>query len=224
VFYAFNQEDFLKAVHGDPKNYKTCKALFICGSPLALDDGMDGRLESNFKKSRELLAEAKYDGTPVVLMHSTDLAVLTNLAPVAKSLLERGGFKVDMQSMDWQSLVARRSKKDAPGAGGWNAFLTSWVAADVLNPISAAGLNTSCDTAWFGWPCDEQIEQMRLAFAKETDPAKQTELARQIQARALEVGTHAYVGQWYQPIALRDNLSGMLEAPAPVFWNVTKGE
>ena len=84
-------------------------------------------LKSDFKKAQELLKEAGYDGTPIVLMHSTDLAVLTNLAPVAKSLMEKAGFKVDMQSMDWQTLVARRSKKDPPNAGGWHAFLTSWV-------------------------------------------------------------------------------------------------
>ena len=89
LFYAFNQEDFLKAVIGDPKYYKTCKALFICGTPFATEKGMEDKLESNFKKARELLQEAGYDGTPVVLMHSTDLAVLTNLAPVAKSLMER---------------------------------------------------------------------------------------------------------------------------------------
>ena len=94
----------------------------------------------------------------------------------------------------------------------------------MLNPISTAGLNTSCDTAWFGWPCDEELEVLRLAFATETDPAEQTLLAHKIQARALEIGTHAYVGQWYQPIAIRDNVTGMLEGPAPVFWNVSKGE
>ena len=47
-------------------------------------------------------------------MHSTDLQALTNLAPVAKSLMEKAGFKVDMQSMDWQTVVARRAKKDPP--------------------------------------------------------------------------------------------------------------
>jgi peptide/nickel transport system substrate-binding protein len=221
---ALNQEDFLRAVIGDPRYYKVCPAMFICDTPFATDEGADVLVESNFELSKQLLEEAGYDGTPVTLMHSTDLQVLTNLAPVAKQLLEKGGFTVDMQSMDWQTLVSRRAKKETPAEGGWNAFLTSWVAADVLNPISAAGLNTSCDTAWFGWPCDAQIEEMRLAFAKETDPAKQTELAHKIQARALEVGTHAYVGQWYQPIALRNNVTGMLEAPAPVFWNITKGE
>ena len=71
------------------------------------------------RKRSALLKEANYDGTPIVLLHSTDLQVLTNLAPVAKSLMEKAGFKVDMQSMDWQTVVARRVKKDPPSAGGW---------------------------------------------------------------------------------------------------------
>ena len=38
-WYAFNQEDFLKAVIGDPDYYKVCKATFVCGTPLASDKG-----------------------------------------------------------------------------------------------------------------------------------------------------------------------------------------
>ena len=136
MLYAFNQKDFLEAVIGDAKYYKICKSLFPCGSPLESTKGMDGLLDSNFDKAKALLKEAGYDGTPVVLMQSTDIAVLTNLAPVAKSLMEKAGFKVDMQSMDWQTLVSRRAKKDPPAQGGWNAFLTGWVAADMLNPLS----------------------------------------------------------------------------------------
>ncbi len=222
LFYAFNQEDFLKAVHGDPKYYTVCKALFICDTPLASTVGMSDKLESNMKKAREMLAEAKYDGTPVVLLHSTDLEVLTNLAPVAKSLMERAGFKVDMQSMDWQSVVARRSKKEAPSAGGWNAFMTSWVAADVLNPVGAAFLNSSCDKALFGWPCDEQIEKLRDQFARETDPAKQKGIAEQVQLRYLEYPTHVHLGQWKKPIVLRKNISGNVVAPVIAFWNIEK--
>ena len=117
VFYALNQEDFLKAVIGDPAYYKVCKALVPLRHALESTKGMEGLLDSNFEKSKALLKEAGYDGTPIVLMHSTDLAVLNNLAPVAKSLMEKGGFKVDMQSMDWQTLVARRAKKDPPRRG-----------------------------------------------------------------------------------------------------------
>src|SRR5262249_61070785 len=97
--------------------------------------GIEDPLAVNFAKARQLLTEARYAGTPIVLMCSTDLAALANLAPVAKSLMEQAGFKVDMQSMDWQTLVARRAKKDPPTQGGWHAFLTAWVAADILDPV-----------------------------------------------------------------------------------------
>jgi peptide/nickel transport system substrate-binding protein len=222
VWYAFNQEDFLKAVIGDPQYYKVCKAMFVCGTPLESTKGMEGLLESNFEKSRALLKEGGYDGTPIVLMQSTDLNVLTNLGPVAKNLLEKGGFKVDMQSMDWQTLVARRAKKDPPDKGGWHAFLTSWVAADILNPVMAGFFNAGCDKAMFGWPCDKEIESLRDRFARETDPAKLKAIAEAVQVRVTQYPTHVHVGQWYGAVAVRKNVEGMLEAPVTVFWNVEK--
>src|SRR5438067_1881660 len=72
LWYAFNQKDFLDAVIGDPTYYKTCKSEFPCGTAMSTNAGMVGLLESNFQKSKDLLKEAGYDGTPVVLMHSTD--------------------------------------------------------------------------------------------------------------------------------------------------------
>ncbi|MEO6269315.1 MAG: ABC transporter substrate-binding protein [Lautropia sp.] len=223
LYEAFNQEDFLQAVIGDPKYYKVCKAMFVCGTPLGSEEGMKDKLESNMNKAKAMLKEAGYDGTPVVLLHSTDLQVLTNLAPVAKSLMERAGLKVDMQSSDWQTVVARRAKKDPPSAGGWNAMLTSWVSADVLNPVSTSFVNASCDKANFGWPCDEQIEKLRDDFARETDPAKQKAIAQAVQNRVVnEFPTHVFLGQWYQPLAHRTNVSGVLEAPAVVLWNIEK--
>ncbi len=183
---------------------------------------MEGLLESNFEKSRALLKEAGYDGTPIVLMHSTDLVVLANLAPVAKNLLEKGGFKVDMQSMDWQTLVARRAKKDPPDKGGWHAFLTSWTAADILNPVVAGFFNSGCDKAMFGWPCDKEIESLRDQYARETDPAKLKPSAEAVQVRVTHYPTHIHLGQWYGAVAVRKNVDGMIEAPVTVFWNVEK--
>ena len=115
VMVAFGQEDFLKATIGDPKYYKVCKPVFICGTPLASEDGMKDVLNQNAAKAKELLKEAGYDGTPVVLLQSTDLQVLTNLAPVAKAQLEAAGFKVDMQSMRladaWSPAAPRRTRR-----------------------------------------------------------------------------------------------------------------
>lgn len=219
---AINQEDFLKAVIGDPDLYKPCPAMFICGTPLATDAGTDIVMKSDFALAKKLLKEGGYDGTPVVIMQSTDVAVLNNLAPVAAAALKRAGFKVDLQAIDWQTLVSRRAKKEPPSKGGWNLFLTNWVAADILNPIMAAGFNAGCDKAWFGWPCDEKMEKLRDAFARATDLEKQKKLAEQIQVRAMEVVTHAHVGQWYSPTAWRkDRIEGILNGPAPYFWNIS---
>ena len=131
------QEDYLKATVGEPEFYKVCTAAFVCGTPNGVEIQGDLLTKPNFEKSKALLKEAGYDGTPVVLMQSTTLPVLTNMAPVTKSLLEQGGFKVDMQSMDWQTVVTRRAKKDPADKGGWSAFHTYAIAADILNPIAA---------------------------------------------------------------------------------------
>ncbi len=220
---ALNQEDFLKAVIGDPRYYKTCAAMFVCGTTFATDKGGEVMLKSDFERSKQLLKEAGYDGTPVLLMHSTDLVVLANLAPVAKQLLEKGGFKVEMVSMDWQSLVARRAKKEKPSEGGWNAFMTSWVAADILNPISTAGLNATGDKGFFGWFDDPKLEAMKRAFAEETDLEKQKKIAEEIQVYvATEGTTHGWMGQWYQPMAIRKTIAGVLKGPVPYMWNIEK--
>ncbi len=91
--------------------------------------------------------------------------------------------------MDWQTLVSRRAKKDplatrvagAPSSPRWGSL-------DVLNPVSTAFLNASCDKATFGWTCDaETFEKLRDAYAAETDPAKQKAIAEQVQLRAAGV-------------------------------------
>jgi peptide/nickel transport system substrate-binding protein len=66
------------------------------------------------------------------------------------------------------------------------------------------------------------MEKLRDDFARATDPAKQKEIAEAIQVREAEVVTHIHLGQWYLPAALRPGVTGMLEGPAPFFWNIEK--
>jgi len=222
VLYALDQKAFLEANVGNPNYYTLCKSLYPCGSPLATTKGWDDKLSGNTAKARELLKEAGYDGTPVVLLHQTDIAGHSNLATVAKPQLEAAGFKVDLQAMDWQTLVARRNKKDSPDKGGWSAFFTSWGSPDVMNPVSAAYINASCDKATFGWPCDAEIEKLRDAFAKETDPAKQKAIAEQVAVREVDYPTYVPLGQFTTPTAIRSNVTGLLQVPELALWNVEK--
>ncbi len=221
LLYAFNQEDFLKAVIGDPKYYRSCMAMFMCDTPLASTKGWEDKLTSNVEKAKALLKEGGYDGTPVVLLGTTDLYVLNNLAPVAKSLMERIGMKVDMQQMDWSTLVARRAKKEPPPVG-WNALLTAAASVDIVNPLVNSMTNAACDGAWFGWACDPKLVELRADFARAGDLAKQKEIVEAIQLRIVEYPTHIFLGQWVQPIARRKSVSGNIESAVTVFWNVEK--
>ena len=199
LWYAFNQKDFLDATIGNPKYFKTCLSFFPCGTRYASETVMDGRLGSNFKKAQEMLKEAGYDGTPIVLLHSTDVTRLTNMAPTAKQLMEKAGFKVDMMSMDWQSVVSRRSKKNPADQGGWSIFITTISAGDILDPVMSSYLASNGEQATAGWPNDPEMERLRGQFAAETDPAKMKALADAVQVQGVKATPYIPLGQFYQP-------------------------
>jgi peptide/nickel transport system substrate-binding protein len=219
---ALNQPAFLKAQVGVPELYRTCFSIYPCGTAYATEKGMDFIAKPDIKRAQRLLKESGYDGTPIVVMQPTDLLVIAKLPVVATQLLRQAGFKVDMQAMDWQTLVARRAKKDPPGKGGWNIFLTVWANVDGLNPISMNAVNAACEKAWFGWPCDPELEKLRDAFARSDDDKQRKALAEQIQVRAMEIGTHAPLGEYQIPVAARKNLKGFVIGYFVVPWNIEK--
>ncbi len=221
---ALNQEDFLQANIGDKRFWRICKAMFTCETPLATTAGMEGLVEGNTAKAKQMLAEAGYDGTPVTLLYPTDLGVIKQLGPVAKSALEKAGFKVDLVPMDWQSLVTRLStKKGPPADGGWNAFSTSWSQVDILDPLMTPYLQSNCEKARPGWPCDEAMEKLRDKFVKAETPAEKKAVAEEVQKHALQIVTHVPLGEWFGAGAVRANIGTMaVPPPVTVFWGITK--
>jgi len=220
---AFAQLPFLQAQVGVKELYKTCPSMFTCGTPYASSFGTDIQSKSNMKKAQELLKASGYDGTPVVLMKPTDLAAIDKLPDVAAQLMRQAGFKVDLQAMDWQTLVGRRAKKDAPDKGGWNMFLTAWQGPDIWNPIANAALDTRGEqSGWFGWGKDDRIVELRNQFMRETDESKKKKLAEAIQARAFEVATHVPLGEFDAPLAARKNVTGLFRQTGNFYWNLKK--
>ena len=222
AMYAIAQEDFLRAQVGDPDIYRVCNAPLVCGSPYEKNYG-DLLIKPNLEKARQLLKESGYDGTPIIMMQATDLQSSNQLPPVGKQALEKVGFKVDLQAMDWQTVVGRRAKKEPPAQGGWNIFYTTTVTVDADNPAGNSFTSGGCDKAWFGWPCDPEMEKLRASYAVESDPAKRKQIALAVSDRVMDQGTYIVLGQYKAFGAYRkDRISGWLAGPMPVWWNVTK--
>ena len=222
VMYAIAQEDFLRAQVGDPEIYRVCNAPLVCGTKYEKSYG-DLLIKPDFDKARALLKESGYDGKPIVMLHQTDIVSSNQLPAVGKQLLEKAGFKVDVVSSDWQTVVSRRSRKEPPDKGGWNAFFTTTITVDADNVAGNNFTSGGCDKAWFGWPCDADMEKLRSAFARETDPEKQKAIALAVSDRVMDQAMYIVLGQYKAFGAYRkDRIEGWLPAPAPVWWNISK--
>jgi peptide/nickel transport system substrate-binding protein len=223
---ALNQKDVLDALVGDPRYYRICGAIFGCASPLASEEGA-GSLTAggNVEEAKKLLAQAKYDGTPVVIMAPTDVTMLKPQPLVAAEALRKAGFNVDVQSVDWMTVVARRADKKPPKDGGWNMFFTSWAGADILNPITNVTLNgKGTNGGWFGWPDDPEMEKLRDLYVRST-PEEQKKVAVEIQKRAYDNVTYIPLGEFAIPSAWSRKLTGVAHGAAtPVFWGMDKAE
>ena len=223
VLWLIDQEHYMRAAVGNPAYYRTCPAVLACGTPYESAVGSEALVGHDVEKAKALLAAAGYDGSPVTILQPTDIAILNSASLVTAQALRDAGFVVELQAMDWSTLTSRRPITDPPSQGGWNLFHTWALAVDVANPVANIAISGGCrERAWFGWPCDDEIEQLRDAFARTPDALDRHDLAKRIQARALEIVTHGLYGQWSNPVAYRDSLRGLIKSPVQFFWNIEK--
>ncbi len=166
------------------------------------------------RRRKALLKEAGYDGRPIVLLQVTDLASLANLGPVAKAQLERVGFKVDMRPADWQTHLARVMRKEPPEDRGWNITLSS--TGVHRRGESRSPRCSSTRPATRPRPAGRATSGSRRCARpmrwSRTRP-KRKAIAEEIQERALQLGTHYPLGEWYSASAVSAPHQG-LAAPA----------
>lgn len=223
VLSVIDQPDFLTTLAGEEKNWSRCPSYFTCGTPMSNNAGSEALSgKRDFDKAKKMIAEAGYKGERIVVLDGVDQPVIHTQALVIADVLKKLGLNVDLQSMDWGTVVTRRASKEPIDKGGWNIFPTAWVGADLLDPVLNLALKTNGAGAWFGWPSDEKLEALRGQWLKATTLDERKKLAAAIQERAFEVVPYLPTGQWKPMTAYRKNVKGIIQAPAYLMWNVEK--
>ncbi|MBI1774513.1 MAG: ABC transporter substrate-binding protein [Proteobacteria bacterium] len=223
LLYLIDQTDTMRAIAGAEKNWKACAAMFGCDTPLASNVGAEALLgPRSLEKAKALIKESGYNNERIVIISATDQPVVHGQATVTTETLKRAGLNIDLQAMDWGTLISRRTSKEPVDKGGWSIFHTWVVAPDVLTPALNNAVRASGDGAWFGWPSDAKLEELRAAWLKAPDLEAQKKLAAAIQERAYEIVSYIPTGQFLIPTAYRKTLKGLIVAPVVFLWNVEK--
>ncbi len=124
--------------------------------------------EHNKEKAKRLLQEAGYRGEPVRFMTTQEYKWMYDFALLSKQQLEDAGFNIDLQVLDWATLVKRRNNSKE-----YDAFTTG--IGPAYDPTHLVVL--SC--AWPGWTCDEDIQKIKADMLRETDYKKRFALWEQ---------------------------------------------
>jgi len=219
LLYGVDQAKYLQAVIGNSKYYRTCPSVYMCGG-LPYETAVAAP-KPDVERAKRLLKESGYDGRPLVVLDPADSPYAHGPALVTAEMLRSLGAAVDLQAMDWSTMVQRRAKKEPPAQGGWNIFHTWSTSFDTMTPAVSSVLGGGGDKAWFGWPTSETIEKLRTQFTREPDERKRKAIAEEVQKIAYDEVLYVPWGQFVVPGAFRKNVQGVLEFGATLLWNIS---
>ena len=223
VLIATSQPDYMQAiVGGDTNLWQASASFFTPGTPLYTDYGGDNLKRHDIDAARKLVADAGHKGTKVVMVIGTDVPIVKAQGDVTADMLSKIGLAVDYVATDWGTVGARRASKEPIDKGGWNVFHTWHAGVDCVNPGAQPAFYTTGDKAWFGWPKSDEVQGKIDAWFAAPDLAAEKQAVREINKASMDFVTFVPTGFFKGYQSWRSNVSGVVKAPFPVVWDVTK--
>jgi peptide/nickel transport system substrate-binding protein len=223
VVAAMDQKEVMEAVSGaEPSLYKTDVGLFAPGTPMASSVGTEiTRGPKDRAKLAKDLVAAGYNGEKIVILAATTVPTIWAEAQVASDMLVKIGFNVDLQPMEWGSVVQRRASQEPIEKGGWNIFYTWLGGFGNISPAPSFSLRGNGTAAWFGWPTNEKIEELYNSWFDAPNQAAQQKICEAMQVAFWENPTYAPLGMYDQPTAFHNYLRDVPEG-WPQFYGLKK--
>jgi len=210
---ALDIEPIMKAVAGGRAEFYRMDAslAFVENKPWYVKQQPSwGWNEHNKDKAKRLLQEAGYKGEPVRFVTTQEYKWMYDFALLSKQQLEDAGFNIDLQVVDWATLVKRRNNPKE-----YEAFTTG--TGNIFEPTAFTVL--SC--TWPGWTCDADIQGLLQEMGRETDQRKRFALWEQMHRLWYEKVPSVRYGDLHGLRAASRKLQGFNEkTERPRFYNV----
>jgi peptide/nickel transport system substrate-binding protein len=172
---ALDHEPILLAARGSQEFIRLDPGLMMLESPWHTLSGQEQYNLHNPDLARQKLTEAGYDGEPVRFMTTQEYSFMYGGAVVAKQQLEEVGFTIDLQVIDWATLVERRAKPEE-----WDVFTTSHGFVPDPSQISYVGQMNQ----YPGWWSSEESLALAAELLAETEFEVRYPIWEQVQAKA----------------------------------------
>jgi peptide/nickel transport system substrate-binding protein len=222
VMMGVNQADYMASVTGgDATAYQTCKSMFPCGSRYGQEVGSDA-MQGDVVKAAEMLRASGYNGEKAVLLNPTDLTTVGPFGNITYDLLRKIGMNVEMVATDWGTVVQRRVSREPVEKGGWSVLHT-WAPSTIrYTPVEHSQIRGLGATGWFGWYKDDTMEALTRRFVEASTAAERDATVLEIHQRAFQMVPCVPLGTFQIRTAYRANLTGVISATGPYFWNVKR--
>jgi peptide/nickel transport system substrate-binding protein len=207
---ALNAEDMLAAAFGKPEFYALNGAMYPKGHVWYTDAGTKPYNQGDAEKAAASAKKAGYDGSPIRILTSRQYEFHYKMAQVAAEYLKAAGLKVDLQVVDWATLVQRRAEPAV-----WDIFITH--SPFLPEPALIAPLP---DT-YPGWWASETKNKLLTALNTEMDQKKRVAIWADLQKLIYEEVPFYKVGDFNALTAKAPRLQGFTASPWPYFWNAS---
>ncbi|MEO3475350.1 ABC transporter substrate-binding protein [Roseomonas sp. CAU 1739] len=224
VLGAIDQDAYMQAVTGGNIRWQRCASMFPCGVPFSREVGAP-LLQSppDLAKAREAIAAAGYAGQRVVIMNPSDFASIAPLGEITADALAKAGMTVDLQTMDWGTLVQRRASRSPVEAGGWNVFHSWAPATSMMTPAFNDYVRGLGAGGYFGWYENPRIEAMIGDWLNAATDEAQQAIYDAVQAETWAAPPTIMLGQYFPTTAYRGDLTGRIPTSSPLPWNIRRG-
>jgi len=209
VAVALDMGPILQATFGNPALYSVDTSIYPKGTAWYTEAGADMYNVHNVDRAKALAKEAGYAGQPIRWLTTQQYDYMFKSTVVAAAQLQHAGFQVDMQVMDWASVLDHRNKP-----ADWDMFVTSH--GFVPDP----SLITVFNAAYPGWWDAPEKNALFSQFTAEVDQGKRAQLWAKLQALMYQEAAIVRPGGWASLMLSRKGLPGFRPSYWIVPWNV----
>ncbi|SCX73365.1 ABC transporter substrate-binding protein [Variovorax sp. EL159] len=206
---ALGEGEMLAAGFGDTRFFVAEGNHFPKGSPFYSASGVNQYNQRNAPKAKELAAKAGYKGEPIRVLTSRQYDFHYNMALLMAEQLKRAGFKVDLNVVDWATLVQRRNDSKL-----WDVYVTH--SGQFPEPMLSPPQLGDGAPGWWDTPAKKAALN---AFNTESDPAKRGALWGKVQQVVYDEVPYINVGKFNGLSAKSPALDNYQPATWPFFWN-----